>query len=199
MSGRFALASCLTLILLGGLCAEATWAQFGPLEPWIWESGNEASSSNVWKLEGDELPEYVRVQEFLLVVASWARDRHPGHLANLLRDLGMDPAGKPAELLIDAAFKTEVLADRPTVDLSLEGEEFMDFQLEALEEKAEDLGELYADLLSGLESTGYPIERLRENTVTRINSTLSSSEGPPNPRILESLQAFERTLAERGY
>ena len=162
-------------------------AQEAPLEP-------EEKKPTV--LRDTDLPQYVVVEEFFKSALSKRRDRSPGRFQLLRDDLGMAPGSKAAKRFEAALTEAEAVLAMPTVNPDLDNaEDYWDFQVEALREKARALGWVYGTLLRDLAGLGggdrhldrYIEERVRPNT-----SLWTSDDWPAD--ILNAILAFDEEV-----
>jgi hypothetical protein len=188
------------LILLTACLASAALASGQGLEGDPKETESQPAvdlSDPILKLAGEEIPLYMVVNHFFLRAHSALKADHPQVSKHFLKELGI-PADSPVvpyfrELSQEAH---EIIA-APKVDWTLEGEAFMQYQLNEIHKKAQRMAILYRNLLAGLEDAEISPEPM-QNYLAQMRSTMEvSATSVEDLRYFEAITVFEEELSKQ--
>lgn len=143
-------------------------------------------------IEGRDQPQYFVVQGFFRHALLRRDEESPWPYHRLLEHLGIEPGSAAAKRFGQALTEAEAVLAVSTVDATLDGEAFWDYQMRALRAKARSLGHVYATLLRDLGRLGAwdrQVQEYLETTSRRDSRLITKGEWPTE--VFEAVESFD--------
>ena len=147
-------------------------------------------------LEPHEIPQFT-VVEWLFRRLSMVRASAYVY-ENILKEIGIEPGSYAAEFLAGVTDQAMEVLNVHTVNGKLTGEAFMEYQYQAIGEKARKLGVVYRNLVLGLEEAGVSLELIERYCEEELRPSLQiASTISDNTKYMEAVAEFDKQLENR--
>jgi hypothetical protein len=177
---RFVLLLATTLLILSG----------APIRTQEVESTED---EEVFIYKGADLPLIFVVQSFFEAIASVAREGDDVLEDFLHERMGIAPKSTAYDAILKASLAAGPWLAMETINPTLTGDAYGEFQHKAINQQAYGLRDVFAELISDLEASGYGRERFREvmDREFRSGTGVTAIGGPLEPFFSDAIAAFE--------